>query len=142
MAPRETEEARGPSRRIRGIRTFTEVLRRQQIIFEDAGLTVIEDFAHHPTAFRPTLEVSKESHSGERIIAVFEPRSSTSRRAFFREEYGRASAAADLAAAGTRAISFAEVEQIRGFLLSEAQAGDVVVLMSKSDSGGLPQRLR
>src|SRR4051812_33855586 len=80
MGPRETEEAGGPARRIHGIPPITGVLRRQQIIFEDAGPTVIEEFAHHPTEFRPTLAGSKECHSGERIIAVFEPRPDASCR--------------------------------------------------------------
>lgn len=80
----------------RGIREFTGVQRRQQTLLELAGITVLEDFAHHPSAVATTLQGLKESYPKKRLVAVFEPRSNTSRRGYFQNEYGRSFQAADL----------------------------------------------
>lgn len=80
----------------KGIATFTGALRRQTVIGEVRGITIVEDFAHHPTAVKVTLEGLKEAFKGRRLIAVFEPRSNTSRRAVFQEEYIKSFAAADV----------------------------------------------
>lgn len=160
-----------------GISAFTGVSRRQQVIFDRDGVTVMEDFAHHPTEVKATLSGLKESFSGRRLIAVFEPRSNTSRRSFFQTEYGQAFSAADLAVilevadaggyhgtgtqvvplnvkqivddikqAGGAAISFSTVARIEEYLLKEVEQGDLIVLMSNGDFGGiaqsLPKRLR
>jgi len=66
------------------------VKRRQELRGEAAGVTVIDDFGHHPTAVRETLAAMRARYPGRRVIAVFEPRSNTSRRALFQEEYARA----------------------------------------------------
>jgi len=79
------------------LRTFQGVKRRQEVIAEIAGITVIEDFAHHPTAVQTTLEGIRESFGPKRLLAVYEPRSNTSRRNVFQKQYARAFAAADLA---------------------------------------------
>ena len=72
----------------RGIAGFHGVLRRQHVVGDFSGTLVIEDFAHHPTAVQLTLRGIRESHPGRRIICVFEPRSNTTRRGFFQDEYG------------------------------------------------------
>jgi UDP-N-acetylmuramate: L-alanyl-gamma-D-glutamyl-meso-diaminopimelate ligase len=74
---------------------FTGVKRRQELRFEQNGITVIEDFAHHPTEVRETLKALRERYPEKRIIAAFEPRSNTSQRAFFQEEYLQSFACAD-----------------------------------------------
>ncbi len=79
-----------------GIQNFTGVQRRQQILLEIAGITVIEDFAHHPSAVTTTLSGLKEAYPEKRLVAVFEPRSNTSRRGYFQEEYGKSFQSADL----------------------------------------------
>src|SRR5947209_5495241 len=67
--------------------TFQSVKRRMQVRGRERGVTVIDDFAHHPTAVRETLRALRDKYTGGRIIAVFEPRSATSRLAVFQREY-------------------------------------------------------
>ncbi|MCC6932769.1 MAG: hypothetical protein IT292_05900 [Deltaproteobacteria bacterium] len=81
---------------VNAIKNFNGVKRRQQIIAQNAGIIVIEDFAHHPTAVDVTLRGIKERYSQKRIIAVFEPRSNTSKRAYFQDDYRKAFSAADM----------------------------------------------
>ena len=70
-----------------GLASFKGVARRQELIGEAAGVTVIDDFAHHPTAIAATLEAMTERYPGRRILAAFEPRSNTSRRNVFQSEF-------------------------------------------------------
>ncbi len=78
------QEAADALARYRGVK------RRQELRGEVAGVTVIDDFAHHPTAVRVTLDGLAERFPGRRIVAVFEPRSNTSRRDVFQEQYADA----------------------------------------------------
>lgn len=78
------------------LRTFSSIKRRQQVIAEKNGIVLIEDFAHHPTEVRVTLEGLRDAYPDKRLIAVFEPRSNTSRRAFFRDEYKNSLSVADI----------------------------------------------
>jgi UDP-N-acetylmuramate: L-alanyl-gamma-D-glutamyl-meso-diaminopimelate ligase len=77
--------------------SFQSVKRRLEVRGEAAGVTIIDDFAHHPTAVRETLKALREKYRGRRLIAVFEPRSFTSRVAVFQEDYVNALAQADYA---------------------------------------------
>jgi len=72
---------------IEALPRFGGVKRRMEVRGEEHGVTVLDDFAHHPTAVRKTLEATIEAYSGRRAIAVFEPRSNTSRRAVFQKDY-------------------------------------------------------
>jgi UDP-N-acetylmuramate: L-alanyl-gamma-D-glutamyl-meso-diaminopimelate ligase len=74
------------------------VKRRQEVRGVAAGVTVIDDFAHHPTAVRGTIEAIAQRHQGSRVVALLEPRTNTSRRALFQDDYVKALAAADRAA--------------------------------------------
>lgn len=78
-----------------GLATFQHIKRRCEIRGEVDGVTVIDDFAHHPTAVRATVEAVRESYPGRRVWAVFEPRTATSRRAVFQQEYADALRVAD-----------------------------------------------
>lgn len=71
------------------------VKRRQEVRGEAAGVTVIDDFAHHPTAVRGTIEAIAQRHPGGRVVALLEPRTNTSRRALFQDDYVEALAGAD-----------------------------------------------
>jgi UDP-N-acetylmuramate: L-alanyl-gamma-D-glutamyl-meso-diaminopimelate ligase len=71
------------------------VKRRQEIRGEAGGVTVVDDFAHHPTAVKGSIESLGSRFPGRRIVAVFEPRTNTSRRAIFQRDYARALAGAD-----------------------------------------------
>jgi len=146
---------------------FRGVRRRQEVVGTAAGVTVIDDFAHHPTAVAGTLGALRERYPGRRLRAVFEPRSNTSRRRVFQEEFVAALAGADeavLAAVFTKEsdpIPAAErlapgtivadlerrgvparvidgVPAIRDYLLASARPGDVIAIMSNGAFGGLP----
>lgn len=67
--------------------SFTGVKRRQEVLLENEPYALIEDFAHHPTAVSLTLDAMREKYPNRRLIAVFEPRSATSRRSVFQKEY-------------------------------------------------------
>ncbi|MDJ0623418.1 MAG: UDP-N-acetylmuramate:L-alanyl-gamma-D-glutamyl-meso-diaminopimelate ligase [Desulfocapsaceae bacterium] len=75
---------------------FSGVKRRQEVRGVVNGITVIDDFAHHPTAVRETLDGLKKGYPTKRLVCVFEPRTNTSRRAIFQEAYTKAFNAADL----------------------------------------------
>src|SRR5262249_10777883 len=72
------------------VRDFRGVSRRQEVVGEARGVTVIDDFAHHPTAVAGTLAALRLRYPGRRLRAVFEPRSNTSRRRVFEHEFGDA----------------------------------------------------
>ncbi len=72
---------------IKAIATFKGVKRRQEILAEINNVLVIEDFAHHPTAVKMTLQGLKKKYPKRRLVAVFEPRSATSRKAVFQNDY-------------------------------------------------------
>jgi UDP-N-acetylmuramate: L-alanyl-gamma-D-glutamyl-meso-diaminopimelate ligase len=158
-----------PATEIRpGLRSFRGVRRRQEVIATDP-ITVIDDFAHHPTAIAATLEAVRRRHPSRKIWAVFEPRSNTSRRRVFQQEFARALGHADAAVvapvffketdslpeadrlsvdeligalrgAGVEADTFADDDAILGHLRHAARDGDVVVFMSNGAFGGLPHR--
>jgi UDP-N-acetylmuramate: L-alanyl-gamma-D-glutamyl-meso-diaminopimelate ligase len=147
---------------------FQGVRRRQEVVGTVGGVTVIDDFAHHPTAVAGTLTALRLRYPGRRLRAVFEPRSNTSRRRVFQEEFVRALAGADdvvLAAVFTKASDpipaderlapdaiVAGLEQhgvpsrlvdgvpaIRDHLVGTARSGDVIAIMSNGAFGGLPR---
>ena len=147
---------------------FHGVRRRQEHVGTARGVTVIDDFAHHPTAVARTLEGLRGRFTNRRLVVAFEPRSLTAGRTFFHELYRQAFRHADrvlfaplfhrerlaaeerldlealadeLAADGTSAVACASVDQVLATALAEAQWGDVVVTMSSGDFGRLPQRL-
>ncbi|EKD36307.1 MAG: hypothetical protein ACD_75C01558G0002 [uncultured bacterium] len=80
----------------KGLSSFAGVKRRQEVRGIVSGVTVIDDFAHHPTAVRETLAGLKEAYGDQRLIAVFEPRTNSSRRAIFQKDYVTAFDAAAL----------------------------------------------
>jgi len=70
----------------KALKSFKGIARRQEVRGEVRGITVIDDFAHHPTAIRETIRALQQRYVGARIWAVFEPRSNTTRRAIFQQE--------------------------------------------------------
>ncbi len=75
--------------------TFKGVKRRQELRGEERGVAVVDDFAHHPTAVRGSISALRQRFAGRRLIAVFEPRTNTSRRAIFQRDYAEALGDAD-----------------------------------------------
>ncbi len=147
-----------------GLASFRGVKRRQEPRGEPGGVLVLDDFAHHPTAVRETLEGVRARYSGRRIWAVFEPRSNTSRRNIHQAEYTSAFDSADrvvlkvpephdkvpaeerldveavvrgIQARGIEASALADVPTIVARVAREADAGDVVLVMSNGAFGGL-----
>lgn len=162
--------ARGVSREVlaRGLATFRGVRRRQELRGEPGGVKVIDDFAHHPTAVRETIAAVAARNPGRRLVAVFEPRSNTSRRSLHHAEYARSfggaalavlstplphdkvpeherldvtALCADIATNGTPARAFPGADEIVPFLAAEARPGDVVLVMSNGAFGGLVDKL-
>jgi UDP-N-acetylmuramate: L-alanyl-gamma-D-glutamyl-meso-diaminopimelate ligase len=78
-----------------GVRQFRGVTRRQQVRFSDGNTILVEDFAHHPTAVKETIRGIRELYPDRRVVAIFEPRSNTSRRRVFQNDYIDALAEAD-----------------------------------------------
>jgi UDP-N-acetylmuramate: L-alanyl-gamma-D-glutamyl-meso-diaminopimelate ligase len=151
-----------------GLASFRNVRRRLEIRGEVGGITVYDDFAHHPTAVRETLRGVRERFPDSRIWAIFEPRSQTARRSLFAEEFAGALAQADIAViapvfapgrlGGKSPLSPSQVaEQVRQkgrkahapettgaileLLLKEATQGDRIVIMSNGGFDNLHQRL-
>jgi UDP-N-acetylmuramate: L-alanyl-gamma-D-glutamyl-meso-diaminopimelate ligase len=147
---------------------FNGVKRRQEVIGEFAGILLMDDFAHHPTAVNETLQALKLFYPERRLIAAFEPRSNSSRRNVFQELYPRAFSAADLICVkqppGMESIPehqrldarrlvddirklekdarfFQSADDLLGFLLQSARAGDLIVCMSNGGFDGLTERL-
>ncbi len=147
---------------------FRGVSRRQEIVGEARGITVIDDFAHHPTAVAGTVGALRLRYPGRRLRAVFEPRSNTSRRTVFQAEFAEALAGADevvlaqvfakpndpipeaerlspetivadVERRGTPARAIDGVPALRDYLLESARSGDVIVIMSNGAFGGLPR---
>jgi UDP-N-acetylmuramate: L-alanyl-gamma-D-glutamyl-meso-diaminopimelate ligase len=152
----------------RGLSTFEGVKRRLEVRGVERGVTVVDDFAHHPTAIRETLLAARSRFPGARILSVFEPRSFTSRSRVFQKELGEALAlsdevvlgqvfsssrlppaeelseeqlAEDLGASGVEAAFVPRVEEIVARLEERAGPGDVVLVMSNGSFGGLHQKL-
>jgi UDP-N-acetylmuramate: L-alanyl-gamma-D-glutamyl-meso-diaminopimelate ligase len=151
------------------LRTFKNVRRRVEVRGEEGGVTVIDDFAHHPTAVRETLRGLRHRYQERRLIAVFEPRSWSSRLAVFQDDYARAFTAADYVVIArvfdsqkvsekgksldTRkliedisqpdrpAIALAGADDIIAHLLPQLREGDVVAIMSNGGFGGIHEKL-
>src|ERR1700726_291668 len=76
-----------PSAKIRAaLKSFSGIARRQEVRGEARGVKVIDDFGHHPTAIAQTLQALRHRYQGQRVWAIFEPRSNTTRRAIFQKE--------------------------------------------------------
>ena len=152
----------------RGLGSFAGVRRRQELRGIAGGVTVLDDYAHHPTAVRETLRAMRKRYPKRRLIAVYDPRSATSRRKTFQAEYADAFAyadevivgklfdpskipvedrfdperlALDLHRSGTKASYTPEVETIVKQLAVSAAPGDVVVVLSSGSFEGMHDRL-
>lgn len=151
-----------------GLDSFEGVKRRQEERGEVNGVLVIDDFAHHPTAVRETLKGLKAKYAGRRLLAVFEPRSATSRRKVFQKEYTEAFDDADfisiavaydqskipedqqfssqelvggLIDRGRKAAFFESVEDGVTQVARQAQKGDAIAVLSNGGFGGFIPKL-
>jgi UDP-N-acetylmuramate: L-alanyl-gamma-D-glutamyl-meso-diaminopimelate ligase len=151
-----------------GLRTFTSVKRRMEVRGEVRGVAVIDDFAHHPTAVRETIDAIRQKYAGRRIVAVFEPRSYTAQRREFQKDYVRAFSNADeiifaslfhperytaetaidipemltaWKSSGKAAKHLKDADAIVADLAPRLSKGDVVLIMSNGGFGGIHQKL-
>jgi UDP-N-acetylmuramate: L-alanyl-gamma-D-glutamyl-meso-diaminopimelate ligase len=84
-----------PAAAVTAIGEFPGIARRQEVVGEAAGITVVDDFAHHPTALAVTIEAARQLWPGRRLVVVFEPRSLTAARRSFQDAYLMALRSAD-----------------------------------------------
>lgn len=149
--------------------TFKSVKRRMEVRGTIRGVTVIDDFAHHPTAVEETLKALRMKYEGRRLIAVFEPRSWSSRLAVFQEPYSKAFSYADyviiagvyntskaselgkvldvdelvrdIELQGKPAFSHPDADSIVEHLAPHLDNGDVVAIMSNGGFGGIHEKI-
>lgn len=151
-------------------KTFAGVKRRQELKGTVRNITVIDDFAHHPTAVRETIEAVRSAYPAQRIWAVFEPRSHTSRRRFFEQEFAQTLGCADRVvvaglyqpdkipqadrlspaevvreinrSCGDRRAAFIEKpSEIPSYVAREARPGDIVLVMSNGGFDGVQEKI-
>jgi UDP-N-acetylmuramate: L-alanyl-gamma-D-glutamyl-meso-diaminopimelate ligase len=150
------------------LRTFASVKRRLEVKAVIDGVTIIDDFAHHPTAIRETLRALRSSYPGARLWAVLEPRSNTLRRNVFERELVDALGLADeivlagvfkqenipegerlhpeailrgLTQAGHRAELHVNAEEIMAAITPRLRSGDVVAILSNGGFDGIYEKL-
>lgn len=148
--------------------TFQSVRRRMEVKGEADGILVVEDFAHHPTAIRLTLEAARTRWPGRKIWAAIEPRSNTMRRKVFQDALPDALSLADvvlfgavnraqllaeedrlspeaiaesLRARGCAATAFTSADEIADRLAAGARSGDLILIMSNGSFDGLTAKL-
>ncbi len=149
------------------VETFKGVHRRQEVVGEKRGILILDDFAHHPTAVRETTRAVKEKHEGRRLVAVFEPRSNSSRRNIFQAVYSSSFDDADIVMIaqpplmenippeerfspqrlvtdlnnrGLKAFCFANNDQLLETMVSVSRPGDVFLIMSNGGFDNIPRR--
>jgi UDP-N-acetylmuramate: L-alanyl-gamma-D-glutamyl-meso-diaminopimelate ligase len=149
--------------------SFKRVKRRQELRAEKNGVVLIEDFAHHPTAVFETIKAVREGYPDKKLWAVFEPRSNSSRRKVFQDDYIKAFTLADLAilcnvtarasdqgielldvnelanqikANGVSAVCLPDAQAIKAEILSQISSNDVILVMSNGSFGGLIDQLK
>ena len=151
-----------------GFDTFKGIKRRLEVRGIAGGVTVVDDFGHHPTAIRETLRALRIKYPTEKIWAIFEPRTNTTRRSVFQTELAGAFGDADVVvvaqvarleqipaserldperlmrdirAAGKTAEYLADVEAIVSHVVQHAQGGDIVCVFSNGGFGGIHGKL-
>lgn len=153
---------------VEALATFRSVKRRLEVSSIVEGVTIIDDFAHHPTAIRETLRALREAYPGRRLVAVLEPRSNTLRRNVFEAALVESLALADrvvlanvfksekilaserlvpenvvarLNEAGTPAAVYADADAIVEALVPQLRSGDIVAILSNGGFGSIYQKL-
>ena len=148
--------------------SFKGIKRRQEVLGTEDGVTVIDDFAHHPTAIGETLSGLKDFYPGRRLWSIFEPRSATSRRRVFQDDFPKAFQKADqviiapifapdaipmeerldpqkvvkdIQLTGEKAFFAESVEEIVTRVSEKSRPGDVICVMSSGGFDGLHLRL-
>ena len=146
-----------PDAAIAALSTFSGVRRRMQVRGDAGGVVVYDDFAHHPTAIRTTLEGLRQQVGQARIVAVLEPRSNTMKRGVMKDALPQSLAAADrvyvytqglgwnanavFAPLGERARCLDDLDSLVAAVVADARRGDRVLVMSNGGFGGIHAKL-
>ena len=146
-----------PAAAVDALSGFSGVRRRMQVRGEARGITVYDDFAHHPTAIRTTVEGLRKRIGASRILAVLEPRSNTMKRGVMKDELPSSlrdadriyvysaslgwDAAAVFTPLGKRAHCEESLDALVDAVVAEAKAGDHVLVMSNGGFGGIHEKL-
>ena len=152
----------------RAFETYSGVKRRQEVRGVKNGVSVIDDFAHHPTAVKETIKAMRPFYPQGRLIAVFEPRTNTSMRNIFQDEYSHAfdmadmvcirkppllekipedcrfsseKLVSDLKKQNIDAVYFSDTDAIIDYVSGSAKPGDVVLVMSNGGFDNIHERL-
>ena len=150
------------------LKTFKSVKRRLEVKAQVNGITIIDDFAHHPTAIASTVNALRSRYPGARVWTILEPRSNTLRRNVLQDELAKSLALADevvvagvyksdsipeaerldlgalavqIQKLGRRARVIADVESIVQMVAPEMRSGDVVAILSNGGFGGIYEKL-
>jgi UDP-N-acetylmuramate: L-alanyl-gamma-D-glutamyl-meso-diaminopimelate ligase len=146
------------SRSIEALQSFRGIARRMELRGEVGGVRVYDDFAHHPTAIRTTIDGLRRRVGGARIVAVLEPRSATMKMGVHRDSLGPSLSGADevwlyappdlgwdvapiTASLGGKARASATLEGLVGDLVAASRPGDHILVMSNGGFGGLHGKL-
>ena len=148
--------------------SFKSVKRRLEVKAQVNGITIIDDFAHHPTAIAGTLKALRSRYAGARLWAILEPRSNTLRRRVLQSDLARSLAqadevvvagvfrseaipenerlelpllAAEIAKNGRRARLFTDADSIVENIAPELRSGDVIAILSNGGFGGIYEKL-
>lgn len=157
-----------PQRSLEALVRYKGVRRRQEILAEIRGVLIMDDFAHHPTAVRETVKGVKARYPNRRLLAIFEPRTNTSRTSIFQQDYIAAfqdadcvllrepkhlngipvekrfssrRLAAELQSRNSSAHAFDNTDSMLDFLRENVRSGDVALIMSNGDFDNLGKRL-
>ena len=150
------------------LETFTGIKKRQEVRGIKRGVTVMDDFAHHPTAVKETISAARPFYTGGRIVAVFEPRTNSSMRKVFQNIYPSSFESADLICIrkppllekiphaerfsseklvsdlknkGKDAYFFSNTDSIIDFLVDRAKPGDLILIMSNGGFDNIHDKL-
>ncbi len=146
-----------PAQGIEALARFSGVRRRLQLRGQSGGVTVYDDFAHHPTAIQVTLQGLRERVGPGRILAVLEPRSNTMKRGVMKDALPASVALADrvyvytaglgwdaagvFAPLGSRARCLDDLDALIRAVAADARPGDNVLIMSNGGFGGIQSKL-
>ncbi len=151
-----------------GVSGFKGIKRRMERVGEVRGITVYDDFAHHPSAIRETIMGVRRGRPGKRVIALFEPKSNTSRRNVFQDDFTGALGAADVViigkvynyekmsegerldpyklvksiiSVGADAHYIPDIDELSRFTAAIARAGDIIIAMSSGSFYGVHKKI-
>jgi len=145
---------------------FKGVARRQQVVATPNGITIYDDFAHHPTAVRETIAALAQKHPEGKLLVAFEPRSATACRSLHQSKYLDSFAGASLAVIapvgrnipdeekldtkklarelgerGIKSLAAKNFDEVAAALIAQAEPGDIIALLSNGSFGSLHQKI-